>query len=374
MSHYRHALACCGALLLSACAVLTPAPQTTAADELEALFKSEWQRSLKENPVTASALGDRRYNGQWPDLSLDAIEASHAADLDALEAVRAIDTSGLNAEQALNHRLFENQLALQVEGHAYGQFLIPLNQRGGVQTLDELTGRLRFSQRQDYLDWIARLQALGRYVDQHIALMRAGISAEIVPPKVIMERVAPQIEKQLVARPEGSGFYAPFNKFPDSFSEAERVELANSGRAAIEEVVLPAYRRFAEFFNDAYLPACRSSRSSSVSMSVTSLPPAALASCSFLRSPMVFSLKVLASGTRRLCRSICCSLKHSFPVSSHTHTFSSSDTCENAWKPVSSPCTSASRCEKKSLPVWSQRSTMPCSSFSAAAVLETMVR
>ena len=259
MSHYRHALACCGALLLSACAGLTPAPQITAADELEALFKSEWQRSLKENPVTASALGDRRYNGQWPDLSLAAIEASHAADLDALAALRAIDASALNADQALNHRLFENQLAMRVEGHAYGQFLIPLNQRGGVQTLDELTGRLRFSQRQDYLDWIARLQALGRYVDQHIALMRAGISAEIVPPKVIMERVAPQIEKQLVARPEGSGFYAPFNKFPDSFSEAERVELANSGRAAIEEVVLPAYRRFAEFFNDAYLPACRSS-------------------------------------------------------------------------------------------------------------------
>eukprot|EP00964_Phaeocystis_antarctica_P123232 scaffold86881_cov40-Phaeocystis_antarctica.AAC.3 len=90
-------------------------------------------------------------------------------------------------------------------------------------------------------------------------------------------------------------------------------------------------------------------------------------------SAIVFSLKVLASGTRRLCRSICCSLKHSFPVSSHTHTFSSSDTCENAWKPVSSPCTSASRCEKKSLPVWSQRRTMPDSSLLAAAVLETMV-
>ena len=117
MSQHRLSLPwICSALLLSACASLSPAPQIQPAEELAALFGSEWQRNLRENPVTASALGDRRYNGQWPDLSLTAIEASHAADLDALEALRAIDASALNAEQALNQRLFENQLAMRVEG------------------------------------------------------------------------------------------------------------------------------------------------------------------------------------------------------------------------------------------------------------------
>ena len=65
----------------------------------------------------------------------------------------------------------------------------------------------------------------------------------------------------------------------------------------------------------------------SSSVSISEGPAAlALASCSALRSANVFSVKVLASGTRRLCRSISVWVKHFLPVSSHTQNFSSSDT------------------------------------------------
>ena len=34
---------------------------------------------------------------------------------------------------------------------------MPINQRGGIQTLDELGDRLRFETVKDYEDWVARL-------------------------------------------------------------------------------------------------------------------------------------------------------------------------------------------------------------------------
>ena len=54
-------------------------PAGDAAAQLHALFDAEWERGLRENPVGASYMGDRRYNDLWPDLSLKALEASHTA-------------------------------------------------------------------------------------------------------------------------------------------------------------------------------------------------------------------------------------------------------------------------------------------------------
>ena len=50
-----------------------------AADALHALFDSEWERGLRESPLSATFLGDRRYDDQLPDLGLAAIRARQAA-------------------------------------------------------------------------------------------------------------------------------------------------------------------------------------------------------------------------------------------------------------------------------------------------------
>jgi uncharacterized protein (DUF885 family) len=83
--------------------------------------------------------------------------------------------------------------------------------------------------------------------------MRRGL----VQPRVIMERVPAQIAKQVVTDPTESPFYAPFERMPDSIGAADQERLRAAGRRAIEQDVLPAYRRLQSFFNDQYLPAAR---------------------------------------------------------------------------------------------------------------------
>jgi uncharacterized protein (DUF885 family) len=228
-------------------------------EDLHQLFDQAWERTLREDPTFASSLGDRRYNDQWPDASMTAFERSHAEDVALLDKITHFDAAALPAAERVNYEIFKRQYSERVQAYAFRTFLMPVDQRNGIQTADELAESLRFANVRDYEDWIARLDRLGSYVDQNIALMRTGMKERRVQPRIIMERVPPQIAAQIVSRAEDSPFYAPFKTFPEAIPTADQQRLAASARGAIERSVVPAYRRFADFFNKQYLPACRQS-------------------------------------------------------------------------------------------------------------------
>jgi uncharacterized protein (DUF885 family) len=256
-------------VLLLAVSFLVAAPlaaRNDATRTLHALFDAEWERGLRENPLDAVYYGDFRFNDRLPDLSPEAIAASKAADRAALSALRAIDRAVLSAADQLNYDVFEWQLAQTIASHRFRPELIPLNQRGGIQTFDELLELLPLNTVQDYEQWLTRLAAFGTYMDQTIALMQAGIEAGIVPPKVVMQRVSAQIASQAVAEPEQSRFWRAFATMPESIPSAERERLSQRGHEVIARVILPAYRRFQSFFEHTYLPANRDD------IAATSLP------------------------------------------------------------------------------------------------------
>src|SRR5262249_48865491 len=147
-------------------------PASDAAPALHPLFAEEWDYRMEQNPTRASTLGDRRWNDRWPDLSLEAIEARHRHDRDALDRLARIDRERLSPEDRLNFDLFRKEYETDVEGHAFRRFLVPVNQRGGVQTADELADSLRFETLRDYEEWLARLESLPRYVEQTTELLR----------------------------------------------------------------------------------------------------------------------------------------------------------------------------------------------------------
>jgi len=247
-------------LLVLAVPTAQPAAATlSAAKELHALFETEWERDLRENPVGASYQGDSRYDDRWPDLSADALARSHAADLEVLRTLERMPTGELSEADRLNRDLFARQYRGAVDAYGWGTRFLPITQRRGVQTAHQLTEVLPFRTVRDYENWVARLRSLDTYVDQTIDLMREGMRRGLVQPRVIMERVPAQIAKQVVADPATSPFYAPFLKMPDSIPPAEQERLHAAGRAAIEQDVLPAYARLQKFFDEQYLPACRAS-------------------------------------------------------------------------------------------------------------------
>jgi uncharacterized protein (DUF885 family) len=247
-------------LVLATVAAGVAAPAARAADDagarLNALFQSEWERGLRENPLQATYVGDHRYDDRWPDLSAAAMEKSHSEDLAVLATLAAIDPATLSDAERLNRDLFRRMYQGSADAYQFGLQYMPIDQRGGVQSVSELAGLIEFSTARDYENWIARLDGIGTFVDQNIALMREGVRRGLTQPRIIMKRIPDQIAKQVVKDPESSPFYAPFRKMPAGMPPAEQQRFREAGRAAIARSVVPAYRRLQDYFVSDYLPAC----------------------------------------------------------------------------------------------------------------------
>ena len=253
------------ATALSATPLLAQTPAAPAAaaspasQALHRLFDEQWERSLRERPEGASYRGDKRYNDRWTDDSLAAIAAREAADRDALRQLKVIDRAALPEPDRLSYDVMAWQLERGVERQKYKEWQRPLTQRGGVQNAEGIAEVLPFASSKDYQDWLKRLEGVPAMVEQTTALMREGLKANNTPPRVLMQRVTAQIAAQIVDDPVKSPFYKPFTKFPDAMPAAERAALQARARTIIGERLVPAYRQFAAFFNEEYLPGSRES-------------------------------------------------------------------------------------------------------------------
>src|SRR5262245_66428008 len=98
----RHAPSVLAAALLAA-----PLPALAdATADLHALFDREWERDLVENPISASYLGDPRFNDRLPDISAAARDASHAADAKVLDDLGRIPRESFPPADQTNYDLF----------------------------------------------------------------------------------------------------------------------------------------------------------------------------------------------------------------------------------------------------------------------------
>jgi uncharacterized protein (DUF885 family) len=109
----------------------------------------------------------------------------------------------------------------------------------------------------NYETWLRRMAAMPAYLDQFADLLRRAAREKYTQPRVVMDRVLPQLAMQTPDKPEDSPFYEKFRAFPDSIPPLERERLSAEARKVIAESVISAYRRFTAVFRDEYLPACR---------------------------------------------------------------------------------------------------------------------
>jgi uncharacterized protein (DUF885 family) len=232
------------------------APASDAGARLHALFDREWEWELSESPLMASGLGDLRWNDKWDDVSLAALERRQRHRESVLAEVKAIDPAPLSDAERTNLEIFRDQYEMSVEGFRYRYYLIRTDTYAGVQNSEQIADMLRFGTRKDYEDWLARLDAFPTYVDQNIALMRAGMRENVLLPKLIVRRVIDQSAKVSTQPPRESGFYKPFTRMPEAVAEPDRARLQEVAIERVRTRVQPAFLTLRTFLEREYLPAC----------------------------------------------------------------------------------------------------------------------
>jgi uncharacterized protein (DUF885 family) len=247
-------------MVLAACSSARPA--TVKERDLEArrkqladLISEQWEYTLRTNPEFASILGDLRYNDKLSDLSEKAVRANLEQARQFAARFSAVDTTGFPEQEALNKTLMLRRLERSLEGAVFEPWLMPVTQVYGLHIeAPQLVSLLRFQTVKDYEDYLARLNALPKMFDDVAVLMRKGLDKKLVPPRILLEKVARQAQAVAGGKPEESPFAAPLRKFGGGIPEAEQTRLRAAMLEAIDRRVNPAYRKFAAFVKDEYAP------------------------------------------------------------------------------------------------------------------------
>ena len=79
------------------------------------------------------------------------------------------------------------------------------------------SGLQPFKTVKDYDDFLKRVDGLVAWTDQAIVNMREGAAKGYTLPRVLAERVLPQLASQVVARPEDSLYWGPVRNMPAGF-------------------------------------------------------------------------------------------------------------------------------------------------------------
>jgi uncharacterized protein (DUF885 family) len=237
---------------------------TDARQQLDALFEQYFEDNLRMNPVTATFIGDHRYDDQLPNfIGPEYRAAARTMNERYLARIRALDPATLSPADRISYDIFLYEREREARGERFPSHLLPVNQAGSLLTLMPVLGSgdsaQPFATVEDHERWLRRLDGLAVWMDQAIANMREGARQGVVQPRPVMEKVLSQLETMTVAKAQDSQYFAPARNFPESFSAADRERLTRAYTRQLETSLLPAYARLRDFVRDEYLPQTRSS-------------------------------------------------------------------------------------------------------------------
>jgi uncharacterized protein (DUF885 family) len=202
------------AVLAAAKAVPAAAPAASdpaEAARLNALMDEFMRRILRRNPETATALGLDKGDLAWTksalgDESMAALAEDKDINTDQLKRLREVRRSALAGMDAVNFDTVEFNLAVNEEGNRKFEY-------GGIGSgapyiLSQLTGDYQGSP--DFLDnqhvietkadadaYLARIEALGRQMDQEVEIARHDAALGVIPPDFVIDKTLIQMRALL---------------------------------------------------------------------------------------------------------------------------------------------------------------------------------
>jgi uncharacterized protein (DUF885 family) len=176
---------------------------------------------------------------------------------EADRTLQSIDTASLSFQDKINLQLLRYSLEDELSDYRFRNHLNPILSEGGFHTdLTYLAARTPATVR-EYRDLIDRLNDIPRYVDEHLGLMRRGLSAGICQPRDIFKGFESTYEQHIVSEPSKSLFWKPFTNKPRGIDDETWRQLCADAEKAIRENVITSYRRIGDFFRNEYLPKTR---------------------------------------------------------------------------------------------------------------------
>lgn len=233
------------------------------ASDLSRLVERYWEEYEALNPTRASASGDRRFDASLENsVSLEYLAKSLALEKTALADLGRVRPELLDPASRLTYEVFRTERETAIEGFLYPEELLPVDPFDGMpQRMARLAageGVLSFIDARAYEDWPGRIEGYVAWTQQAILNLRDGMRRGYLVPRVLVERLLPQLQEFSRDRSDNR-LLRPVQQFPPGLDAATRERLAPVVQKAVRTRLMPAYRALADFLRREYLPRARQS-------------------------------------------------------------------------------------------------------------------
>lgn len=254
-------------LAASALALVVATPQPLLAQSAEEDFtelrEDVWQWVLDVSPSLATSVGDRRGDGKLGDPSMEAYDRELEDARGFLARLEAIDEDALPDDLAIDYALLERDIRDRLEASQFDQDrYITFTNRGGPQgAISGLPYSSPLFTVADYDSYLSRLEAFPQYIQSFIARNEGGIERGLTQPCGPMEGYEESISGLIAETPEDSVWWQAFETRPSAISPSEWADLQARGRTAISEGAFEGLGTFLEYYEEEYVPNCRTDAS-----------------------------------------------------------------------------------------------------------------
>ncbi|HEU4571881.1 MAG TPA: DUF885 domain-containing protein [Candidatus Limnocylindrales bacterium] len=231
---------------------------TDTSNALAALADEYWQQFLADEPIFATAIGERRYDDRLPARSPDALADRRRRLANLLERVGAVDESAVSDADRVTRSELIGSLERdgEVLAHDLDAWTVDPLEGPPVEALNlESIQPVRTPAEADAL--IARWRAIGPWLDEHVANLRRGLADGRVAVRTPVAKAIDVLDTALATPAEESPLLAPARVAHDDWSPAALDSFRSELDRAVDESVRPAFGRLRSFLADEVLPRAR---------------------------------------------------------------------------------------------------------------------
>ena len=222
--------------------------------------KSDTNNSSKELSTIINAYHDHEgYDEKEYPLGLftkEYFQAEAEFSTSILNDLLKVNSDDLNETDRISLALLKFKLQDEVDYFEFERYLNPLLSDAGFHSsLNYMVRPLaNYDKTKEYLN---KLNALPGFVDQNFENLRTGLEKGVSQPLVIFNGYESTYNDHIVENYQDHYFYSPFNNLPETLTLGQKDSVLSAAKTAIENSVVPQFKRIKKFFETEYYPKTR---------------------------------------------------------------------------------------------------------------------
>ncbi len=228
------------------------------APMIEQIAHDYWEEFLRQNPLSATMLGDRRFDSEMPDPSPEGRERMGKWLEATREKLAQLDLDSLDAEEQVTAKCLQWEIDSQLIHLRAGLDLWTIDPMAGIQTHLAMTAQLQDPSTPELGSKMAeRWEKIGDYIDGHTDNLRHSLAQGKVAPKASVVKVISQVETMLATPTAQWDLLVPVGKNRNGWSKVDSEEFERRMTQAVENLARPAFVRYLDLLKNEILPAAR---------------------------------------------------------------------------------------------------------------------